>query len=121
MNAYGARCSKLKVVHKSSGKYNDQRRPDEVSSHVWWEIMNKEERRQWWRYHPGVHIADASLPSIRCHPLGIEALIDDVPPITLMYLSSVECPETDSSDEDIVDQPSNEERLYPWERWANTI
>ncbi|MFM7981987.1 MAG: hypothetical protein ACKPKO_21980, partial [Candidatus Fonsibacter sp.] len=27
----------------------------------------------------------------------------------------------DSSDEDMVDQPSKEERLCPWERWENTI
>ncbi|MFM7983402.1 MAG: hypothetical protein ACKPKO_29170, partial [Candidatus Fonsibacter sp.] len=84
-------------------------------------MMNKEERRQWWRDHIDVRFADESLPSIRCRPLGIEALIDDVPPVALMSLSSVECHETDSSDEDIVDQPSKEERLYPWERWENTI
>ncbi|MFM7987837.1 MAG: hypothetical protein ACKPKO_51845, partial [Candidatus Fonsibacter sp.] len=81
VNACGDRCSK---PNTSSGKYNDQRRPDEVSSHVWWEMMNKEERRQWWGDHPEVRLADDSLPSIRCHPLGIEALIDDVPPVTLM-------------------------------------
>ncbi|MFM7980131.1 MAG: hypothetical protein ACKPKO_12525, partial [Candidatus Fonsibacter sp.] len=79
------------------------------------------ERRQWWHDHLDVRLADDSLPSIRCHPLGIEALIDDVPPVTLMSLSSVECHETDYSDEDMVDQPSKEERLFPWERWENTI
>ncbi|MFM7990050.1 MAG: hypothetical protein ACKPKO_63125, partial [Candidatus Fonsibacter sp.] len=96
--------------HESSGKYNHQRRPDEVSSHVLWEMMNKEEQRQWWRDHPDVRLADASRPASRCHPLGIRALIDDIPPVTLMSVSSVERHETDSSDEDIVDQLSSEER-----------
>ncbi|MFM7990403.1 MAG: hypothetical protein ACKPKO_64910, partial [Candidatus Fonsibacter sp.] len=32
VNACGDRCSKPKVYHTSSGKYDDQRRPDEVSS-----------------------------------------------------------------------------------------
>ncbi|MFM7985839.1 MAG: hypothetical protein ACKPKO_41645, partial [Candidatus Fonsibacter sp.] len=82
VHAYGDRCSKPKVFHTPSGKYRDQRRPEEVSSHVWWEMMNKEERRQWWRDHPDIRLADDSFPSIRCHPLGIEALIDNVPPIT---------------------------------------
>ncbi|MFM7988367.1 MAG: hypothetical protein ACKPKO_54550, partial [Candidatus Fonsibacter sp.] len=112
---------KPKVFIKSSEQYNDQRRLDDVNSPVWWEMMNKEERRQLWRDHPDVRPADASLPSIRCHPLGTGALIADIPPITLMYLSSVEYHETDSSDDDTVDQPSNEERLYPLEWWENTI
>ena len=121
VNAYGDRCSKPKVFPTSSGKPYDQRRPEEVSSHVWWEMMNKGERRQWWRDHPDLRPASESLPSIQCHPLGIEALISNVPPITLMSLSSVEDRESDSSDEDMVDQPSKEERLFPWERWENTI
>ena len=74
--------------------------------------MNKEERRQWWRDHPDVRPADDSLPSIRCHPLGIEALVDDVPPVMMMSLSSVECHETDSSDEDMVDQLYKEEIYF---------
>ncbi|MFM7985968.1 MAG: hypothetical protein ACKPKO_42300, partial [Candidatus Fonsibacter sp.] len=84
-------------------------------------MMQNEERRQWWRDHPDVRPVDDSIPSIRCHPLGIEDLLDNVPPITLMSLSSVEDRESDSSDEDMVDQPSKEERLFPWERWENTI
>ncbi|MFM7977988.1 MAG: hypothetical protein ACKPKO_01620, partial [Candidatus Fonsibacter sp.] len=46
VNAYGDRCSKPKVFPTSSGKPYDQRRPEEVSSYVWWAMMNKEERSQ---------------------------------------------------------------------------
>ncbi|MFM7988176.1 MAG: hypothetical protein ACKPKO_53575 [Candidatus Fonsibacter sp.] len=96
------------MFNKSFGKYHDQRRPEEVSSYVWWEMMNKDERIQWWRDHPDVRLVDASLPAICCHPLGIVSLIDEVPPIMLKSLMSFEHLETDSSDEDFVDQPSIE-------------
>ena len=48
VNAHGERCSKPKIFEQSSGQYNDQRRPDGISSYVWWNMMHKDERKQWW-------------------------------------------------------------------------
>ena len=77
------RCSKPQVIDKSSGKYNDQRRPDGISAYVWWNMMSKDERKQWWEEHPDVRLVDPSVLAICCRPVGISSLIGEVPTMTL--------------------------------------
>ena len=54
VNGNGERCAKPKKFEKSDGSYSDQRRPIEVSPHVWWKMMTKAERLQWWIDNPEV-------------------------------------------------------------------
>ena len=126
VNGNGERCAKLKTFEKSEGSYSDQKRPSEVSPHVWWKMMTKAERLQWWAEHPeGV---PASKHTIECGPLGISLLVSDAARSVLQmwprYLpsaeSSTEASCSNDSDSDTFSTPgsdSDDDSVLPWEQW----
>ena len=72
VNAYGARCSQPKIFKtETSESRRGQQRPEEISSHMWWNMMSKDERLKWWEEHLEVRPAGTSMPAIVCHPIGI--------------------------------------------------
>ena len=71
VNGNGERCAKPKTFEKSEGSYSDQKRPNEVSPRVWWKMMAKAERLQWWADHPEGVPAVRFKSDIECGPLGI--------------------------------------------------
>ena len=44
VNSNCERCAKPRIVEVTSGQNHDQRRPSEISPHVWWNMMTKAER-----------------------------------------------------------------------------
>ena len=76
VNGIGQRCAKPKTFEKSEGNYSDQRRPAEISQHVWWTIMTKAERLQWWIDQPGGAPAVSTRSVFTCSPIGISSLMD---------------------------------------------
>ena len=105
MNINGERCAKPRKQGVGITPSEGQRRPSSISPHVWWKMMSKTERAQWWRDQPGVESASKSLPSVECSPLGMS-------PLTGVTSRSAICtwslPSIDS-DVSTEDGPSSEE------------
>ena len=77
VNSNGERCAKPHTLDVTSGQNHDQRRPSSISPHVWWKMMTKVERIQWWLDFPEAESATKSLPSTDCSPLGISSFLAD--------------------------------------------
>ena len=70
VNINGERCAKPRRQGVVITPDDGQRRPSSISPHVWWKMMTKTERAQWWRDQPSAVPATKSLPSVVCSPLG---------------------------------------------------
>ena len=126
MNINGERCAKPRKSGVRIDPVEGQRRPSSISPHVWWKMMAKAERTQWWLDYPDAKSATKSLPSVDCSPLGISSLTGVTSRSTICTWS---LPTIDSdastedgppSEEDRDSSPdSNESRKEhcPWDDW----
>ena len=129
VNGIGQRCAKPKTFEKSEGHYSDQRRPAEISPHVWWKIMNKAERLQWWTDHLGGAPAVHTTSDLTCNPIGTSSLMRKAAGSLvqtrdrLFYLNSTvdkSCYGGDASDDDSV-VSEEEEVSLPWDDWGTFV
>ena len=124
MNMNGERCAKPRKSGAGSDLVEGQRRPSSISPHVWWKMMTKSERTQWWLDYPDAKSATKSLPSVDCLPLGISSLTGATSRSTICAWSlpandsDVSTEDGPSSEEDFDSSPdSNESRKEhcPWD------
>ena len=121
VNINGERCARPRKPGVGIDPVEGQRRPSSISSHVWWKMMTKAERAQWWHDHPDAASATKSLPSVDCSPLGISSLIDvtSKSAISIWSLPTIDSyasnDDASSSDED--DDSSLDRESYPWDDW----
>ena len=79
VNGNGERCAKPKKFERSDGAYDDQRHPSEVSPRVWWKMMKKAERLQWWKDEPEGFPVVKSKHDIARGPRGISPMVANTP------------------------------------------
>ena len=121
VNVNGERCAKPRKPGIGADPVEGQRRPSSISSHVWWKMMTKAERAQWWHDHPDAVSATKSLPSVDCSPLGISSLINvtSKSAISIWSLPTIDSyasnDDASSSGED--DDSSLDRECYPWDDW----
>ena len=65
----GERCTQPRKLGPGLDPSDGQRRPSSISPHVWWNMMTKAERAQWWLDYPDAQSAAKALPSVDCSPL----------------------------------------------------
>ena len=75
VNVIGQRCAKPKTFETSEGHCSDQKRPADMSHHVWWKMTTKSERLQWWIDHLGGALVVSMKHDFTCNPVGISSLV----------------------------------------------
>ena len=78
VNGIGQSCAKPKMFEKSEGLYSDQKRPADMSPHVWWQIMTKAERLQWWIDHPDWAPAVRMKHDLACTLVLVSSMVSHV-------------------------------------------
>ena len=121
----GERCAKPKTMEKGSD--HDQKRPEGVSPHVWWKMMSKADRLQWWNDHPDSSAAATVNRDITSSPMGVSALMANAaqslmqvrPGYVRLCASSMLAGCSKDSDSDTCSLAgTDEESLLPWDQWA---
>ena len=126
VNGIGQLCAKPKASEKSKCHYSDQKRPTEVSPHVWWNMLTKAERLQWCVGHPGGAPAVSMKCDFTCNPIGISSLVSKAAGSLVqtchryfhLSVSAMDmgCRNEGESDDDSVIS-EREEMPLPWDDW----
>ena len=131
VNGIGQRCAKPKRFGKSEVRYSDQKRPADMSPHVWWKMMTQEERLQWWVDQPdGAHAVKVK-PNLICTPVGVSSIVSNAAKSLVqvwnLHLQSydsstdVGCSTTSDFDDESVTDDEEGDTSCPWDDWETFV
>ena len=130
VNRNGERCARPNAFEESGGAYRDQRRPSDISPHVWWKMMLKVERLQWWADHLSVAPAARKHHDIVCSPMGISQLLTKEPKnrncdygrmLNVLAYTDGSDMSTDNDSASMPDLTSESDDEEPWNRWESFV
>ena len=97
VNINGERCAKPRKLGSGLDPNDGQRRPSSISPHVWWRMMTKAERSQWWLDFSDARSATKCFPSAYCSPIGISSLLGATSRSTICTWSPLPANDSDVS------------------------
>ena len=130
VNGMGQRCAKPKACEKSEGHYNSQKRPADMSPHVWWTLMNKAERQQWLTDRPDGAPAGKVKHDFACTLVGVFSMVSNATRSLVQawahhlqsYDSSTGVGCSNDSESDIESVTTEEEDAFlPWDNWETLV
>ena len=102
-----------------------------VPLHVWWNMMTKSERPQWWVDHPDSAPVAEVEPNVVCTPVGVSSIVSNAAKSLVqvwnLHLQSydsstdVGCSTTSDFDDESVTDDEEGDTSCPWDDWETFV